>query len=209
MLLVEQATHQLFGDDTDPARRYRGRRAEANRLPGQSAFTEEIAAAQYPHDGVPADRRHHRQLHTAGLNVEDGIGRVALLVDGRLPPIAESTDHCSRNRNGHAAGNDANRCGHDTIGPGIRGIFPTVRKVPRRGERRQNRDGTSGVCRNAGGRAAGLALRCSPLGLKRATGSGRPVIDPATCPRASPGRWSAAAGRRGSENRPDPSPDPG
>ena len=50
MLLVEQANHLPFGDDKYPARGHGSRRGEPNRLAGQRAFTEEVAAAQHPHD---------------------------------------------------------------------------------------------------------------------------------------------------------------
>ena len=46
-LLVEQPNHLPLGHGKDPARGQGGRGGEADRLPGQRAFTEEIAAAQH------------------------------------------------------------------------------------------------------------------------------------------------------------------
>jgi hypothetical protein len=83
MLPVEKANHLPFRYDKDRARGHRGRRRQANRLTGQRPLTEEVAGAQHSHDRLFAGLGEHRQFHAPVLNVEDGVGRIALRVDGR------------------------------------------------------------------------------------------------------------------------------
>ena len=83
MLLVQQTNHLPFGNNKDPARGHRGGGRQANRLAGKRSFAEKIAWTQYADDRLLASRGHHRQLHAPLLNVEDGIGCVALREDGR------------------------------------------------------------------------------------------------------------------------------
>ena len=75
--------HLPFGNDKDRARGHRGRRRQANRLAGERPLTEEVAGAQHPHDRLLAGLGQHRQLHAPVLNVEDGVGRIALREDDR------------------------------------------------------------------------------------------------------------------------------
>jgi len=87
VLLMEQADHLPLGNHADPARDHRGRRREAKRLTGQRAFAKEIALAQHSDDRFFAALRQHGQLHAPLLNVKDGVGWVALRVDGGGRPI--------------------------------------------------------------------------------------------------------------------------
>src|SRR5205807_4100309 len=63
------------------ARVHGGRCREPDSVSGERPFTEKVAKAQYAYDGFSAGLRQHRQFHAPVLNVEDGIGRVALRVD--------------------------------------------------------------------------------------------------------------------------------
>ena len=63
------------------ARRDRGRAADAERLPGQASFAEEVAGAQHGDHGFLAGLGEHRQLDAALLDVHDAVGTVALRKD--------------------------------------------------------------------------------------------------------------------------------
>ena len=65
-------------------------------MAGQRPLTEEVAGAQDSHDGFFAGLGQHRQLDAPVLNIENGIGRVALRVDGRALPIVNDLSRNAR-----------------------------------------------------------------------------------------------------------------
>ena len=78
VLFVEQANHLLFRDREDSCRCDRGRRFKSNGMTREGLLTEEVAGSEHPDNGLSTRLRQHRELHGAFLNVENGVGRVAL-----------------------------------------------------------------------------------------------------------------------------------
>ena len=89
VLLVQEAHHLRLVHEQHRAVCHRRRRPHADGLPGQTAFTEELAGPQHRHYGFAARFRQHRQLDVALPDVEDVIAGVALLEDDRVAWILD------------------------------------------------------------------------------------------------------------------------
>ena len=99
-LLVEHLHHVRLLHDEHGRRAHRRRRCHPARLPGETAFAEEIAGAQHPYDGLFASLRQHRNLDAALLDIHHLRGGIALRVDdSRLGVLANVRERPAESRN--------------------------------------------------------------------------------------------------------------
>ncbi len=103
MFAVERVHHGLFFDAQEFAIGHGGSGAHAQTLTGERSFSKEVAFAHNSDGRFFARLRYHSELNFSFLQIENGIGRIALREDylslGRnhqLAPIANGREESRR-----------------------------------------------------------------------------------------------------------------